>query len=79
MLNLLNSIIERYVKSFLEIIPEVTKNWFFLYKYGFYAGAILIYALTFIVLITVVLIILVIAVPVSSVYNIFLKSDDKAA
>jgi hypothetical protein len=71
MLKLLGSVIERYVSSFFDIIPEVTKNWFILYKYAFYAGAVFIYALTFIVLLTVILIIMVIAVPASSLYKSF--------
>ena len=71
MIKLLGSIIERYINSFADIIPEITKNWFIIYKIAFYAGAVFIYILTFIVLLTVVLIIFVIAVPVSSVYKTF--------
>ncbi len=71
MLKLLGSVIERYINSFFEIIPEVTKNWFIIYKYAFFAGAIFIYALTLIILLTVILIIMVIAVPASSIYRSF--------
>lgn len=73
MLKLINSVFERYINSFIDIIPEVTKDWFFLYKYAFYAGAVFIYALTILVLLTVILIILIIAVPVSLIYERFFK------
>lgn len=75
MLRLLSNVLERYITSFFDIIPEVTKNWFVVYKYAFYIGAIFIYLLTFIVLITVILIIVVIAAPVSSVYDIFFAGN----
>lgn len=77
MFRLLNSVIERYIRSFVEIIPEVTKNWFVIYKYAFYAGAVFIYVLTLLVLVTVVLIIFLIASPVSFIYNSLLGNQNK--
>jgi|GEM_PF-834442 len=76
MIKLLGSIIERYLNSFADTVPEITRNWFIIYKIAFYAGAFFIYILTFIVLLTVVLIIFVIAVPVSSIYKTFFSANN---
>lgn len=69
MSELITDIVKRYIESFLNTIPKITNNWFILSKILFYCGSILVYVLTFLVLMSVVLIILIIAVPVSIIHK----------
>ena len=71
MTQLLQNLFKTFLESFQTNIPEITKNWFILTKILFYAGAIFVYVLTFVVLISVTLIIFIIAVPVSIIYKLF--------
>ena len=70
MIQLLQNLFTTFLESFQTNIPEITRNWFILTKILFYAGAIFVYVLTFVVLISVALIIFIIAVPVSIIYKI---------
>lgn len=69
MSRLMLDVINRYFESFFSNIPEITKNWFILSKALFYVGAIFVYILAFIVLMTVILIVLTIAAPLSLIYK----------
>lgn len=69
MYKLLTQITERFLRSFFETIPNITESWFVIYRVAFYAGAVVIYILTYLVLVSVVLIILLIAQPVSYLYR----------
>ncbi len=66
---LLQNLVKTFFESFQTNVPRISKDCFILTKILLYAGAITIYSITFVVLLSVALIILIIAAPVSLLYR----------
>ena len=66
---LLQNLLKTFFESFQTNIPRISKDCFILTRVLLYAGAIFLYSLTFIVLLSIALIILIIAAPLSLLHR----------
>lgn len=73
MINMVFTVISRFIQSYSTVVLEVSKDWFILYKIVFIPVSLFIYFLTFFVIAVVLLIVVFIAVPLSYVSKLFYK------
>ena len=73
MINMVFTVISRFILSYSSVVLEVSKDWFILYKIVFIPVSLFIYFLTFFVIAGVLLIVVFIAVPLSYVSKLFYK------
>ncbi len=73
MIQMIITVITRFIQSFGSIVLEMSKDWFFLYKLIFIPVSIVFYCLTFLVILSVLLTVILIAVPISYLSNVFSK------
>ncbi len=73
MLNMVFTVISRFIGSYTSVVLEVSKDWFILYKIVFIPVSLLIYFLAFFVIAGVLLIVIFIARPISFISNMFFK------
>ena len=73
MLNMIFTVIGRFVESYFSIVLEVSKDWFILYKIAFIPLSLLIYFFAFFVILGVLLIVVFIARPISFISALFFK------
>ena len=73
MLNMVFTVLSRYIESYTSVVLEVSKDWFILYKIVFIPLSLLIYFFAFFVISGVLLIVIFIARPISFISNTFFK------
>ena len=73
MIDMVFTVLSRFIASYSSVVLEVSKDWFILYKIVFIPLSLFIYCLTFFVIAGVLLIVVFIAVPVSYVSTLFFK------
>jgi len=73
MINMVFTVISRFIQSYSTVVLEISKDWFILYKIVFIPVSLFIYFLTFFVIVGVLLIIVFIAVPLSYFSKLFYK------
>jgi len=73
MINMVFTVISRFIQSYSTVVLEISKDWFILYKIVFIPVSLFIYFLTFFVIVGVLLIVVFIAVPLSYVSKLFYK------
>lgn len=73
MLNMVFTVISRFIGSYTSVVLEVSKDWFILYKIVFIPVSLLIYFLAFFVIAGVLLIVIFVARPISFISNTFFK------
>ena len=71
MLNMVFTVMSRFIESYSSIVLEVSKDWFILYKIVFIPLSLFIYFLAFFVISGVLLIVIFIARPISFISNTF--------
>ena len=73
MLNMVFTVLSRFIESYTTVVLEISKDWFILYKIVFIPVSLLIYFLAFFVIAGVLLIVIFIAKPISFISNAFFK------
>ena len=73
MINMVFTVISRFIQSYSTVVLEISKDWFILYKIVFIPVSLFIYFLTFFVIVGILLIIVFIAVPLSYFSKLFYK------
>lgn len=73
MINMVFTVISRFIQSYSTVVLEISKDWFILYKIVFIPVSLFIYFLTFFVIVGVLLIIVFIAVPLFYFSKLFYK------
>lgn len=73
MLNMIVTVMSRFVESYFSIVLQISKDWFILYKILFIPLSLLIYFFAFFVISGVLLIVIFIARPISFISTIFFK------
>ncbi|HKQ31754.1 MAG TPA: hypothetical protein VJV40_01020 [Thermodesulfobacteriota bacterium] len=65
MLEMIVTVLSRFIQSYSSMVLRLSKDWFILFKIVFIPVSLYIYCLTFLVIVTVLLIVVVIAFPLS--------------
>jgi hypothetical protein len=65
MLEMVVTVLSRFIQSYSSMVLRLSKDWFILFKIVFIPVSLYIYCLTFLVIVTVLLIVVVIAFPLS--------------
>jgi hypothetical protein len=65
MLEMIVTVLSRFIQSYSSMVLRISKDWFILFKIVFIPVSLYIYCLTFLVIVTVLLIVVVIAFPLS--------------
>lgn len=65
MLEMIVTVLSRFIQSYSSMVLRLSKDWFILFKIVFIPVSLYIYCLTFLVIATVLLIVVVIAFPLS--------------
>ena len=65
MLEMVVTVLSRFIQSYSSMVLRISKDWFILFKIVFIPVSLYIYCLTFLVIVTVLLIVVVIAFPLS--------------
>ncbi len=65
MLEMVFTVLSRFIESYRSVVLQLSKDWFILYKILFIPLSLFIYCLTFLVISTVMLIVVFIAYPMS--------------
>jgi hypothetical protein len=73
MLNMVFTVMSRFIESYGSVVLEVSKDWFILYKIVFVPVSLFIYCLAFFVISGVLLIVIFITRPISFISNAFFK------
>ena len=73
MLNMVYTVISRFIESYFTIVLDISKDWFILYKLVFIPVSLFIYFLAFFVIFGVMLIVVFIARPISFISTLFNK------
>ena len=73
MLNMIFTVLKRYIESYSSVVLEVSKDWFILYKIVFIPLSLIVYFFAFFVIAGVLLIVIFIARPLSFISNLFSK------
>ena len=73
MLNMIITVMSRFVESYFSIVLAISKDWFILYKIFFIPISLLIYFFAFFVISGVLLIVVFIARPISFISTAFFK------
>ncbi len=65
MLEMVVTVLSRFIQSYTSVVLQISKDWFILFRILFIPVSLYIYCLTFLVIITVLLIVVIIAFPLS--------------
>ena len=65
MLEMIVTVLSRFIQSYSSMVLRISKDWFILFKIVFIPVSLYIYCLTFLVIVTLLLIVVVIAFPLS--------------
>ncbi len=65
MLEMVVTVLSRFIQSYTSVVLQISKDWFILFKALFIPVSLYIYCLTFLVIIAVLLIVVIIAFPLS--------------
>jgi hypothetical protein len=65
MLEMVVTVLSRFIQSYSSMVLRLSKDWFILFKIVFIPVSLYIYCLTFLVIVTVLLIVVMIAFPLS--------------
>ena len=71
MISMFFSVIYKFISSYGSIVMEVSKDWFILFRILFIPISLFIYALAFLVVLSVLLIVIFIATPILYISMIF--------
>ena len=73
MLNMVFTVLSRFIESYSSVVLEISKDWFILYKIVFIPVSLIIYFFAFFVIAGVLLIVVFIALPISFISKLFFK------
>lgn len=65
MLEMVSTVLSRFIQSYTSVVLQLSKDWFFPFKILFVPLSLFIYCLTFLVIVAVLLIVVMIVFPLS--------------
>ena len=73
MLEMVFTVLSRFIQSYTSMVLQISKDWFIVFKIIFIPVSLYFYFLTFLVIVTVLLIVVFIAFPLSFLSNLVFK------
>ncbi len=74
MYGMIIGVLERFFQSYKALVIEGTNNWAFLFRVLFIPASIFLYALTLLVILSILLLVIFITVPIWAVFKIKISS-----